>query len=68
MSKKKSYMNLKGIINEGLLDDLLRAIIPKSIQKSMNFGIQLCMDFRAQHVAKMEPNTLAKSIKNASKN
>ena len=29
-------MNLKGIINEGLLDDLLRSIVPKSIQKSIN--------------------------------
>ena len=29
-------MNLKGIVNEGLLDDLLRAIVPKSIQKSIN--------------------------------
>ena len=36
MSKKKSYMNLKGIVNEGLLDDLLRSIVPKSIQKSIN--------------------------------
>ena len=36
MSKKKSYMNLNGIVNEGLLDDLLRSIVPKSIQKSIN--------------------------------
>jgi len=30
--KKKSYMNTQNIIQEGFFDDLLRAIIPQSIQ------------------------------------
>ena len=32
MLKKKSYMNTQNIIQEGFFDDLLRAIIPQSIQ------------------------------------
>jgi len=30
--KKKSYMNTQNIIKEGFFDDLLRAVIPQSIQ------------------------------------
>jgi len=30
--KKKSYMNTQNIIQEGFFDDLLRAVIPQSIQ------------------------------------
>ena len=32
MSNKKSYMNVQNIIQEGFFDDLLRAVIPQSIQ------------------------------------
>ena len=32
MLKKKSYMNTQNIIQEGFFDDLLRAVIPQSIQ------------------------------------
>ena len=32
MLKKKSYMNTQNIIQEGFFDDLIRAVIPQSIQ------------------------------------
>ena len=36
MSKKKSYMNKSNILMESFFDDLIRSIIPKSIQKKVN--------------------------------
>jgi len=35
MSKKQSYMNNENVLSEGLLDKIIRSIIPKSIQKTV---------------------------------
>ena len=35
MSKKQSYMNKENVLSEGLLDKIIRSIIPKSIQKKV---------------------------------
>ena len=33
---KKSYMNSKNILDEGLFDNLIRSLIPKSIQRKVS--------------------------------
>lgn len=35
MPKKQSYMNKENVLSEGLLDKIIRSIIPKSIQKKV---------------------------------
>ena len=40
MPKKKSYMNTNNIIKEGFFDDLIRSIIPKSIQQKVSKSAQ----------------------------
>tara|TARA_Y100000401_G_scaffold103228_1_gene94075 strand:- start:202 stop:483 length:282 start_codon:yes stop_codon:yes gene_type:complete len=35
VSKKKSYMDNKNIVKEGFFDSLVKAIVPKSIQKKV---------------------------------
>ena len=36
MSKKKSYMNKSNIVSEGILDAVLRSIIPKEFQDKVH--------------------------------
>ena len=59
MSKKKSYMNSKNIIKEGFFDDLIRAIIPKSIQKNISKS--------AQQILKKELEKTNKELKDLEK-
>jgi hypothetical protein len=40
VSKKNSYMNNENIIKEGFFDNLLRAIVPKSVQKTISKAAQ----------------------------
>ena len=35
MPKKQSYMNKENVLSEGFLDKIIRSIIPKSINKSL---------------------------------
>jgi len=36
MSKKKSYMDESNIVSEGILDTILRSIVPKEIQDKVH--------------------------------